>query len=117
MRDYKTLQVWEKSHELVKSVYAVCAKFPKEELYALTSQMKRSATSIPTNIVEGCGRRTDKDFCRFLYIAFGSANELEYQIMLSAELKFIDTTESQHLSEKIEEIKKMLSSLIRKINS
>ncbi len=87
MRDFKTLLVWEKSYELAKSIYSVCAKFPKEELYALTSQMKRTATSIPTNIAEGCGRGTDKDFCRFLYIAFGSANELEYQILLSAEFK------------------------------
>lgn len=117
MRDFTAFRVWEKSQELAKSIYADCAKFPKEELYVLTSQKKRSPTSIPTNIAESCGRRTDKDFCRFQYLAFGSANELEYQIMLSAELKFIDTTESQHLSEKIEEIKKMLSSLIRKINS
>lgn len=105
-----------KFHELAKSIYAVCAKFSRKELYALTSKMKRSATSIPTNIAEGCERGTDKDFCRFLYIAFGSANEVEYQVMVSAELKFIDKRESQQLSEKIEEIKKMLGSLIRKIS-
>lgn len=87
MRNYKKYTVWQKSHQLTLDVYKAIALFPKEELFGLTSQIKRSSSSIPTNIAEGCGRNSDKDFCRFLYIAFGSANELEYQIILSIDLK------------------------------
>ena len=78
MRDYKKYTVWQKSHQFVLDIYKVTKLFPKEELFGLTSQMRRSSSSIPTNIVEGAGRKGDKDFCRFLYIAFGSANEIEY---------------------------------------
>lgn len=106
MRDYKKYIVWQKSHELVLDIYRTTRIFPKDELFALTSQMKRSSSSIPTNIAEGCGRNSDKDFCRFLYFSFGSANELEYQIMLSIDLKFIESENSQKLLFQIEEIKK-----------
>lgn len=82
MRNYKKYLVWQKSHELVLAIYIVTRQFPKEEIFGLVSQMKRSLSSIPTNIAEGCGRNSDKDFCRFLYIAFDSANELEYQTFL-----------------------------------
>ena len=116
MRDYKKYVVWQKSHELVLAIYKVTHTFPKEELFALTNQMKRSSSSIPTNIAEGCGRNSDKDFCRFLYIAFGSANELEYQILLSIDLKFIELENAQKLLFQIEEVKKMLNGLITKLN-
>ena len=106
MRDYKKYIVWQKSHELVLDIYKTIRIFPKDELFALTSQMKRSSSSIPTNIAEGCGRNSDKDFCRFLYFSFGSANELEYQIMLSIDLKFIESENGQKLVFQIEEIKK-----------
>lgn len=106
MRDYKKYIVWQKSHELVLDIYRTTRIFPKDELFALTSQMKRSSSSIPTNIAEGCGRNSDKDFCRFLYFSFGSANELEYQIMLSIDLKFIESENGQKLLFQIEEIKK-----------
>ncbi len=106
MRDYKKYIVWQKSHELVLDIYKTTRIFPKDELFALTSQMKRSSSSIPTNIAEGCGRNSDKDFCRFLYFSFGSANELEYQIMLSIDLKFIESENGQKLLFQIEEIKK-----------
>lgn len=112
MRDYKKYTVWQKSHELVLEIYKVTGNFPKEELYGLTSQMRRSASSIPTNVVEGCGRNTDKDFCRFLYIAFGSANELEYQLILSKDLIFLESEKATFLISKVEEIKKMLNKLI-----
>jgi four helix bundle protein len=79
--------------------------------------MKRSSSSIPTNIAEGCGRNSDKDFCRFLYIAFGSANELEYQIFLSIELSFLENENGQILLKQIEEVKKMLNGLITKLNA
>lgn len=117
MRDYKKYIVWQKSHELVLDIYKTTRIFPKDELFALTSQMKRSSSSIPTNIAEGCGRNSDKDFCRFLYFSFGSANELEYQIMLSIDLKFIESENGQKLLFQIEEIKKMLNGLITKLNA
>ena len=117
MRDYKKYIVWQKSHELVLEIYKATCDFPKDELFGLISQMKRSSSSIPTNIAEGCGRSSDKDFCRFLYFSFGSANELEYQILLSIDLNFIDLEKGQILLYKIEEIKKMLNGLITKLNN
>ncbi|GAA4050592.1 four helix bundle protein [Flavobacterium chungnamense] len=117
MRDYKKYIVWQKSHELVLDIYKTTRDFPKDELFALTSQMKRSSSSIPTNIAEGCGRNSDKDFCRFLYFAFGSANELEYQIILSIDLQFIQIENGQKLLFQVEEIKKMLNGLITKLNN
>ena len=117
MRDYKKYIVWRKSHEIVLDIYKVTRDFPKDELFALTSQMKRASSSIPTNIAEGCCRSSDKDFCTFLYISFGSANELEYQILLSIDLNFIDSEKGQKLLIQIEEIKKMLNGLIIKLNN
>ena len=117
MRDYKKFLVWEKSHQLTLDVYRITISFPKDETFGLISQMKRSSSSIPTNIAEGCGRNSEKDFCRFLYIAFGSANELEYQLLLSTDLKFIDIESGQKLLFQVEEIKKMLNGLITKLNA
>lgn len=117
MKDYKNFTVWQKSHQLTLDVYKIVNDFPKEELFGLVSQMKRSSSSIPTNIAEGCGRNSDKDFARFLIIAFGSANELEYQFILSRDLNFIDAEMSENLMLQIEEIKKMLNSLISKLNN
>ncbi|MFN3941771.1 MAG: four helix bundle protein [Flavobacterium sp.] len=117
MKYYKNLLVWQKLHELTLDVYATLQSFPKEEIFGSVSQMKRSSSSIPTNIAEGCGRNTDKDFARFLIIAFGSANELENQIILSKDLRFIEVEKSNSLLSQIEEIKKMLNSLIKKLNN
>ncbi len=113
MRDYKKFTVWEKAHQLTLDIYKTVSSFPKGELFGLTSQMKRSSSSIPTNIAEGCGRNSDKDFCRFLYFAFGSANELEYQLFLSMELSFLENENGQILLKQIEEIKKMLNGLVK----
>jgi four helix bundle protein len=88
MKDFRQLKVWEKSHQLALSVYKATKKFPKEELYGLTSQIRRASMSIPTNIAEGCGRNTDKEFARFLQIAMGSASETEYQLILARDLEF-----------------------------
>ena len=115
MRDYKKYLVWQKSHQLTLEIYKITKTFPKEEMFSLTSQMKRSSSSIPTNIAEGCGRSSDKDFCRFLYISYGSANELEYQIILGKDLQFINFEDSEILLRQIEEIKKMLNGLIMKV--
>ena len=117
MRNYKNFTVWQKSHQLTLDVYNIVKDFPKEELFGLTSQIKRASTSIPTNIAEGCGRITDKDFARFLIIAYGSANELEYQFILSKDLNFICLETSEKLLLQIEEIKKMLNSLISKLSN
>src|SRR6266508_857312 len=94
MKDFRQLKVWEKSHQLALAVYKATRGFPKEELYGLTSQIRHSSMSIPTNIAEGCGRFTDADFARFLQIAMGSASETEYQLILAYDLEFI-TTETQ----------------------
>lgn len=117
MKDFKNLTVWQKSHQLTLDVYKVLNYFPKEELFGLTSQMKRSSSSIPANIAEGCGRNSDKDFGRFLIIAFGSANELEYQFILSNDLNFINKETADKLLFQIAEIKKMLNGLISKLNN
>lgn len=116
MKDYKKFLVWQKSHQLTLDIYKITSAFPKEELFGLTSQIKRASSSIPMNIAEGCGRNTEKDFCRFLYISFGSANELEYQIILSIDLNFIEDEKGKQLLLQIEEIKKMLNGLINKLN-
>lgn len=96
MRDYKKLQVWEKSHQLTLELYKELKDFPKEEMFGLTSQMKRSSSSITTNIAEGAGRNTNKDFARFLAIAYGSTNELEYQIILSQICYFLKNQKQKH---------------------
>jgi four helix bundle protein len=86
-------------------------------MFGLISQMKRSSSSIPTNIAEGCGRNSDKDFCRFLFVAFGSANELEYQILLGMDLNFIENENAQKLLSQVEEVKKMLNGSITKLSA
>ena len=116
MRDYKKYEVWAKSHALVVKVYKeIAPKFPKSEQFELTSQMKTAAYSIPLNIVEGCGRNTDKDFAHFLDIALGSTQEVEYCFLLAKDLGFIDEAEYIQLHEMINEIKAKLIRLIKSI--
>jgi len=117
MRNFRKLSVWEKSHTLTLNIYKSTSSFPKEELYGLTSQMRRAASSIPSNIAEGCGRNTQAQFARFLNIAFGSASELEYQLILSKDLSFINNEAFSELIEKITEVKRMLYSLIQKVQT
>ncbi|MCJ8330910.1 MAG: four helix bundle protein [Lentisphaeria bacterium] len=109
MSDYKELIVWQKSIVLAKEIYMICKSFPRDEIYGLTSQMKRSVISIPSNIAEGSCRSTKKDFAHFISIASGSAAELETQVFLADELNFIDCSKS--LNTQIIEIRKMLTSL------
>jgi four helix bundle protein len=115
MIDYKKYIVWQKSHSLVIKVYELTSTFPKSEQYNLVSQINRAVVSIPTNIAEGCGRETQKELIRFLYISSGSTHELEYLIFLSSDLKLIEKEMSLEILNDIIEIKKMLGSLIRKI--
>ena len=115
MQDFHNLLVWQKSHQLVLQVYRVSRDFPRDELYGITSQMRRAAVSVPSNIAEGCGRGSDADFGRLLVIAMGSSSELEYQLLLSRDLGYVDTMLHQSLDEKIKEVKRMLSSLIQRV--
>ena len=98
-------------------VYQVTSRFPKEELYGLTSQLRRSVLSIPSNIAEGCGRNGDKEFARFLQIAMGSASEAQYQLLLSRDLDYLNTTEYQQLEQAITEVKRMLASFLKTLRS
>jgi four helix bundle protein len=117
MKDFKTLAVWEKAHLLTVTVYRATAGFPKEELYGLTSQIRRAASSIPANIAEGCGRGSDADFGRFLQIAMGSSTELEYHLLLSKDLNLLNSSDHLTLHSKIEEVKKMLAAFIKKLKA
>lgn len=117
MVDYRNYLVWQKSHQLVLDIYPITKRFPKEERFNLVSQINRAGISIPSNIAEGCGRETQKELMRFLYISSGSAHELEYLILVSKELNFINDDVFKGLSSKIVQIKKMLASLIRKIEA
>lgn len=110
---FKELQVWQKSMDLVVAVYKVAVDLPKEELYGLTSQMKRSAVSIPSNIAEGRGKRSTKDFLRFLNIAYGSSAELETQMLLAERLGFIKKKTGDAIQEQIAEINRMLNGMIQ----
>lgn len=117
MKDFKNLQIWERSHLLTLALYEMTAQFPKEELFGLTSQARRSAASIPTNIAEGCGRSTDADFARFLQIAFGSACEVEYQLILARDLRYIGEDTFFRVSNELTVIKKMISLLLSKLRA
>jgi len=112
MRDYTKLKAFEVTDKIVEMVYEVTAHFPREELYGLTSQIRRAAISVPSNIVEGCSRDSQLDFLRFLYIAFGSLKELHYQILLSNRLGFLKVEDIKTLEPKMVEAEKVLSSLI-----
>ena len=100
MKDFRTLTVWQRSHELTLDVYGHTRAFPKEELFGLTSQIRRACASIPANIAEGCGRGSDGDFQRFLQIAFGSANELDYHLLLAHDLNLIGDQNYNVVTEK-----------------
>lgn len=117
MKSYKDLLIWQRSKELVLTIYKIANSFPKDEIYALTSQIKRCSISIPSNIAEGWGRDTDKNFINFLKIAKGSLYELETQMILASDLQYIDQVTSNELSIEINEISKMIVSLIKKIEA
>lgn len=117
MQNYKDLLVWQKSHEFALGIYKLLIGFPKEETYILVSQIKRASTSIPTNIAEGTGRFTQKDFAGFLQNALGSSHEIEYLLLLSRDLGYLNSeTYDIHL-QSINEIKAMLISLIKKVRN
>ena len=117
MQNFKDLMVWDKAHHFTLKVYEVSRSFPKEEVYGLTSQLKRAASSIPSNIAEGCGKNSQSDFAHYLNIALGSANESEYFLILAKDLKYLELPAFEILSSTINEIKAMLISLITKVRS
>jgi len=112
LKNYKELNVWKKSYELCLKTYRITAEFPNEERYGLTSQIRRSAVSIPSNIAEGYGRKTTVDYVRMLYISYGSVCELETQILLAGDLGYIEEGELGTAKEDIAEVERMLKALI-----
>jgi four helix bundle protein len=115
MRDFRKFQVWEKSHQLTLAINKATNSFPKDELYGLTSQIRRAASSVPANIAEGCGRSGDGDFACFLQIAAGSASELDYHLLLAHDLGYLSDIEYRGLNPTLLEIKRMLVGLIQNI--
>jgi four helix bundle protein len=115
MGDYRELKVWREAHELTLAIYRATTAFPREELYGLTGQMRRAAASIPTNLSEGCGRNGNAEFARFCAIALGSANELEYHLLLAQDLKLLKAGDYSTLNNRTNELKRMLASLRRKL--
>ncbi len=114
IKNYKDLNIWKQSIELVKNIYEVSNKFPKEELFVLTSQLRRTAISIPSNIAEGFTRFHNKEYRQFLYIALGSCAELETQMIIVNYLKYLDENKFNDIINELEIICKMISNLIKK---
>jgi len=115
MKTHKDLDVWKKSIEMVASIYKITSSFPKEELYGLTSQIRRSAVSLPSNIAEGAARNHVNEFRQFLYIALASGAELETQLIIAKMLGFITDEKSQELINELNSISRMLQGLIKSI--
>lgn len=115
MQDFRELMVWEKAHKLTLEVYRATKKFPADELFGLTSQMRRASASIGANICEGCGRETRPDFAHFLQIAAGSSSELQYHMVLAHDLGYLATDDCSRLIGNITEIRRMLAGLIQRL--
>lgn len=116
MRDFHNYKVWQRGHQFALDVYKRTKKFPKDELFGMTSQLRRASTSIPINIAEGCGRRSDAEFAYFLNVAAGSASEVEEELLLSFDLEFLDSKTYQQLDKEVKEIKAMLGALIETLH-
>jgi four helix bundle protein len=117
MKDFRKLAVWEKAHSLTLAVYRPTAAFPHEEMYGLTSQIRRAAASIPANIAEGCCRSGDGEFRRFLHYAAGSTSELEYHLLLAKDLDFLNEQQYKRLNDQLSEVKRILITLIVKLKA
>jgi len=115
MQSFRTLRVWEKSHRLTLDIYASSKTFPRDEMYGLTSQMRRASASVGMNIAEGCCRKGNVELGRFLQIAMGSASELEYQLLLAHDLDYLQNPEYEKLTTQAVEVKRMLASLMQKV--
>jgi four helix bundle protein len=117
MKDFRSLKVWEKAHELTLKIYKITDSFPKQEIYGVTNQIRRAAVSIPTNIAEGCGKDTDPELKRYCLIAMGSSSELEYLLLLAHDLKYFSEEDYQQTQSQIIEIRKMLNAFIQKLKT
>ncbi|HEV2382010.1 MAG TPA: four helix bundle protein [Terriglobia bacterium] len=117
MRDFRTLQVWQKAYQLTLDVYLATKRFPREELYGLTSQTRRSAASVAANIAEGCGRIGGAELSRFIQIAMGSASELEFHLLLAHDLGMLSETDFASLSNHAVEVKRMLTAFWQKLRA
>ena len=115
MKDFKKLEVWERAHDLTLDLYRSTEKFPREELFGLTSRIRRCSASIGANIAEGCGKRGNAEFQRYLQIASGSASELDYHLLLARNLNFLSIQEYERLTMQLTQMRKMLTSLLQKI--
>jgi len=117
LKNFKELIVWQKSYQLCLNLYEISKDFPHEEKYGLSSQIRRAAISIPSNIAEGYGRKTIPDYVRCLYIAYGSTCELETQILLSGDLGYLNEENQSIILEKIKEVERMLMALIKSLEN
>ena len=117
MQDFTNLKVWQKAHEFTVNLYKTTASFPPEEKFGLTNQIRRASVSIESNISEGCGCNGDKEFSRFLDIAQGSACEVKCQILIARDLGYLDITNSELLTDKINEVSRMINSLNQKLKA
>ncbi|HZB92307.1 MAG TPA: four helix bundle protein [Stellaceae bacterium] len=117
MQNFRDLKVWHKAHAVVLAVYRATEFFPTDERYGITSQTRRAATSVPANIAEGCGRSTSADLARFLDVAFGSASELEYLLLLALDLGLLDSAAHDAMLGEVQEVKRMLTALIGRVRA
>jgi four helix bundle protein len=117
VQNFRNLKVWKRAHDLTLDVYSLTQSFPTEETFGLRSQMRRAAASIGINIAEGCGRRGDAEFGRYLQIAMGSASELEYAVLLARDLKLLPGPQASELEARVEEVKRMTTVLLRKLRA
>ena len=117
MRNYKDLRVWEEAHQLTLSVYKVTQVFPKDERFGLTSQIRRASASIPANLAEGCGRRSDGEMARYVQIAMGSGSELSYHLLLAKDLGLLTIEEHAGIDASLGRVMRMLSSLLAKVRN
>jgi four helix bundle protein len=117
MQDYRNLKTWQKGHDQVLAIYRITARFPKEEVYGLTSQLRRAALSIPTNLAEGCGRRGDPELAYFLAVAMGSAFEVDYLLMAARDLGYLNGNDYDSLQEECTRLRRMLSAFMLKLKA
>ncbi len=117
MRNYRDLQTWNKAHALTLELYKMSRRFPREEIYGLTSQLRRAASSIGANLAEGCGRQSNSEFARFVKISMGSASELDYHLLLSQDLGFLEPEAYQRMSKHLTEVRKMLAALLSTVET
>jgi len=117
MKDFHSLNVWQKAHQLTLAVYRTTATFPRTEQYGLTSQLRRACSSVAANLAEGCGRDGDAEFARFCSIAMGSAGEFEYHLLLAKDMKLLTPKNHEELSQRAIELKRMLTALMQKLKA